>query len=114
MFFDRLKSLCEAQGESVSRLAKSLGLSTANPTEWKRGTIPRASVLGQIADRLNVSIDYLLGRTDIAAPTPTHKDDSIKFALFGDTEITDEVMDEVRSFAQFVAARERGKSNDKA
>ncbi|MCL2563094.1 MAG: helix-turn-helix domain-containing protein [Oscillospiraceae bacterium] len=38
-------------------------------------------------------------------------DDYIKFALFGDTEIDDDVMDEVRAYASFVAERKKKAKN---
>lgn len=51
------------------------------------------------------------------APTPTEKgerpvtDKDIKFALFGDTEIDDDVLDEVKRFAQFAKEQRRQKEN---
>ena len=68
----------------------------------------------EIADILGVSIDYLLGKENNKAPAESSKrsvnDDDIKFALFGgDGEITDEMYDEVKRFAEFVKQRGPGK-----
>ena len=66
MFYSILNSLCQNKGITVTNLLKLLGLSTSRGTAWKNGINPNADVLILIADYFNVSVDYLLGRTDIA------------------------------------------------
>lgn len=39
-----------------------------------RGSMPKVDSIAKIADYLNTSIDYLLGRTDDPAFNPTKKD----------------------------------------
>lgn len=58
-----------------------------------------------IADFLDVSVDYLEGKTDIKkAPKTSVSDDEIKFALWGDVadEIPDEKLQEVKNFADYI------------
>lgn len=62
MFWDIFYSECEKQGTSPNAVCKAIGLSNAIATHWKDGTQPKADVLVKIADFLNVSVDYLLGR----------------------------------------------------
>ena len=57
MFFDKLKAECKKNGLSPSSLAKELGLSKSNVTNWKAGKLPSRETTMRIADRLNVSID---------------------------------------------------------
>ncbi len=63
-FWDRLYDLCVKHGCKPNTLTKAVGLSNATATKWKNGAIPNGEVLIQIADYLDCSVDYLLGRTD--------------------------------------------------
>lgn len=63
-FFERLYLLCENKGIKPNTVAKAIGVSTAIATKWKNGTIPNGETLTKIADYLDCSVDYLLGRTD--------------------------------------------------
>lgn len=63
-FFERLLTLCAAYGCKPNTIANHLGLSNATATKWKNGTIPNGETLARIADYLDCSVDYLLGRTD--------------------------------------------------
>lgn len=52
-------------GLNAQILSKNTGISTGNISDWKSGrSMPTAKKLISIADFLNCSIDYLLGRTD--------------------------------------------------
>lgn len=62
IFFDQLKKLCSERGTTPTALCKTLGLSTALPTNWKNGRVPNSSTLQRIADHFGVSTDYLLGK----------------------------------------------------
>lgn len=64
MFWERLYNLCEELNIKPNTIAKEIGLSTAIATKWKNGAIPKGEVLVKIADYLNCSTDYLLGRSD--------------------------------------------------
>ena len=63
MFWIRLMDACNKIGLRPSGLAKILGFSNATATKWKSGSIPGGEALIKIADYLDCSIDYLLGRT---------------------------------------------------
>ena len=68
------------------------------------------------ADFYGVTIDYLIGKTDHKKGyyQPSTEED-LRFALFkgADVEITDEMYDEVKRFAAFVAQREKEKQERK-
>lgn len=72
MFYERLENLCVKNGITVSSLVKALGLSTSKVTAWKNGTVPKGEILVMIADYLDVSVDYLLGRTDMITEINSH------------------------------------------
>jgi transcriptional regulator with XRE-family HTH domain len=65
MFWERFYQLCEKNETKPNPLGKSLGISSGVLTKWKSGSIPNGDSLIKIADRLNCSVDYLLGRTDM-------------------------------------------------
>lgn len=59
--FRRIKE----QGLNPQKVSKATGISSGNIGDWKRGrSAPSASSLIVLADCLDCSIDYLLGRTD--------------------------------------------------
>lgn len=63
-FYDNLSELCKINGITVSGLLAELKMSASNKQKWQNGATVNSSVLMKIADRFNVSVDYLLGRTD--------------------------------------------------
>lgn len=64
MFYDTFIRLCTEKNESPNSVAKKLGLSTGTVTWWKKGRIPRETMLLKLADYFGVSVDYLLGKTE--------------------------------------------------
>ena len=53
------------QGFNYVSLSKATGISTGNIGDWKKGrSVPSASALILLADCLDCSIDYLVGRTE--------------------------------------------------
>lgn len=64
IFWERLFDMCVKKGCRPNTVAKAIGLSNAAATKWKGGAIPNGEVLTKIADFLDCSVDYLLGRTD--------------------------------------------------
>lgn len=61
--FDRLKKLCEEQKISIVELEEKLGFGRNSLYGWKK-KIPNGANLEKVADFFNVSVDYILGRTD--------------------------------------------------
>lgn len=102
MFYEVFDDLCKQKGESPNAVAKKLCVASGTVTEWKKGRVPRNSTLSKIADYFGVSTDYLLGKEDNQSAKSV-TDDDLKVALFGgDSDVTDEMWEEVKSFAQFV------------
>lgn len=61
--FDRLKNLCEEQKISIVDLEEKLEFGRNSLYGWKK-KIPNGANLEKVADYFNVSVDYLLGRTE--------------------------------------------------
>lgn len=112
-FYDRLARISRSYGMSPSRAALAAGVSKSAVSKWKRepDSVPSGTVLSKLAAYFGISASELLGETK--TPSPKISDEDIKFALFGGSgDITQEMYDEVRSFAAFVKEREanrRGK-----
>ena len=64
MFWDNFYNACIQKGIKPNPLAKQLNIASGSMTTWKNGKIPNGETLIKIADYLDVSVDYLLGRTD--------------------------------------------------
>ena len=111
MFLERVDREISKAGITRSRLLKTIGLNHNSFNAWEsRGTIPGGDIIAKIAKHFNVTTDYLLGNTDDPTP-PGEKsafgEDDLKFALFGTTDIDDDVMDDVKRFAEFTAQRKK-------
>ncbi|PWL41360.1 MAG: XRE family transcriptional regulator [Clostridiales bacterium] len=53
------------RGINAKKVSYETGISTGNISDWKSGrSMPTASKLVILADYLDCSVDYLLGRTD--------------------------------------------------
>jgi transcriptional regulator with XRE-family HTH domain len=61
--FERIKELAKSQKVSLSKVAIDLGFSENLFYRWKT-TEPKARDLEKVANYFDVSVDYLLGRTE--------------------------------------------------
>lgn len=106
---DKILKLMETNDISAYKLSKDLKISQGSISAWKKGTgNSYTKYIPELANYFNVSTDYLLGtdEKDEKPPSRSNKgltDDDIKFALFsGSDNITDEMYEEVKQFAEFV------------
>lgn len=58
---ERIKKLANSEGLSIPRLEEELGFGGGTISRWDK-SVPSADKLAKIADRYNVTVDYLLGR----------------------------------------------------
>lgn len=69
MFLPRLMSLCELRNTTISAAVKAAGGNTGSIDGWKKkGSMPRSELIACLADQLETTADYLLGRTDDPSP----------------------------------------------
>jgi len=64
-FWNRFYNLCIENNTKPNPLGVKLGIPSATIAGWKKGSYPNVIYLEKIADNFNVSIDYLLGKTNI-------------------------------------------------
>jgi transcriptional regulator with XRE-family HTH domain len=98
--FDRLKFLADRQGMSINDVESKIGLGTNTLYSWKK-KVPSGTNLQKVAELFNVSVDYLLGRTD---NPKVNTDDSLLAAHIAD-DVTEEEMEEIKQFIEFIKSK---------
>lgn len=69
-FTERLRQLRDESGKTQSQIAKELGLTPQAFSYFVNGREPNYETLGKIADYFQVSVDYLLGRSEVQTADP--------------------------------------------
>lgn len=65
IFAERFKNLRLEKSISQQDIAASLGVDRSIVSHWERGTrIPSLDIAYALADYFNISLDYLVGRSD--------------------------------------------------
>jgi len=82
MKLNRLKKIRQEHGEKQRELAKDLNVSQGTLSNWERGTHePDNTTLSRLAQRFDVSVDYLLGLSDIPKPQSSQPTTNPKYTL---------------------------------
>lgn len=107
LFWNRFYDLCVKRGTKPNPVAKEIGISSGTLTKWKSaGTLPNGETLIKIADYLDCSVDYLLGRTDYPrlvikkAPPESGADEYTK-----NMDAPDLTAEEIRELREFLQQR---------
>lgn len=100
-----LGKILKAKKISQKEIAICCGVSQPTVSEWISGRKnPSLENLTKLSRYLDISVDCILGENseEQKDTTPVSEDD-IKVALFGGAEnVTDEMWEEVKNFAEFV------------
>ena len=109
MFYDEFISLCNKKKISKQKACIDCGISRTAWNRWKKGSVPGGPTIQKLADYFGVTADYLLGAETEKAPTSEGErkisDDDLMFALWGDTDMGPEDLDDVKRYAEFVRVR---------
>ena len=98
-FNENLKTARERKGISQKDMAEIIGVAKSTYSLYESGNRePNVQTIKKIADILNVSADELLGINEEPITIAAHFD--------GD-EYTEEEIDEIRKFAEFVKAKRK-------
>lgn len=102
-FGTRLKILRTEQQLTQSELAGKVKLSKANISKYESDSLePNIETLKEFSQLFNVTVDYLLGHSEIRGEAPVTKDDLMVALFGGKDDVTPEMWDEVKRFAEFV------------
>jgi len=94
---ERIKNLCETHGITVPILESQLKIPNNTIYQWNKRT-PNTTRLEKVADYFDVSVDYLLGRTD-------DKNIETVAAHHDGNQWTDEELEEIERFKEFVKSK---------
>lgn len=64
-------------GKKPNPVGKELGVSSGTITGWKNGASPKPEILSKIASYFDVSVDYLIGKSDKKEKPTTETDDGL-------------------------------------
>ena len=102
LFSENLKQLRAAAGLTQPAVATALAISRSAVAMYENGSRePELSLLCRLADLYGVSLDELAGRQHPASP------ESVKLALFGSADAEDDLLEDVRAYAQFQQQRRK-------
>ena len=99
--FDIVKSLCEEQKLSIVELEERLNFSRNSLYSWKKNK-PSSEKLEKVADYFNVSVDYILGRTD-----NKHLDEPNTIAAHMDDDLTEEEIEDIKEYIEFIKSKRK-------
>ncbi len=101
---DKILSLLNERHIEQKMLAEYIGTRNQTITDWKNGkTKSYTKYIDKIADFFGVSVDYLLGKTDV--PTQKQQDE------FSDiiNTLTDEERQQVKNYMNFLISQRKNK-----
>lgn len=61
---ERIKELCQSNGITIAELERELGFSNSTIRKWGQVS-PSVDKIIKVANRFDVSVDYLLGMSDV-------------------------------------------------
>lgn len=104
--YARLENLCKAKGVNITTMCKESGVNRGTLTDLKMGRRKFLSYesLIKLSEYFDVSVEYIAGKSDEKEKAPSAiSDEDVKIALFGgDTDVTDEMWNEVMSYAEYL------------
>lgn len=65
VLYERIKDLCNKKNITIAKLESDLGFGNSSIKKWERLSSPSVDKIMKVASYFDVSIDYLLGRSDI-------------------------------------------------
>ena len=106
----RLKSLRESKNLKQSELAEAFKVSQSTIAMWETGKRdPDSEAIERVADYFNVSIDYLMGRSEFpheGEASAAHLADGISYA-----DLTPEAIRQLEDYKQFLIQKYGKKTN---
>ncbi|ECB9650036.1 helix-turn-helix transcriptional regulator [Listeria monocytogenes] len=99
--FERIKKLSAKRGITISQLTSELEMGENSIYRWKTQK-PALDKLQKVADYFNVSIDYLVGRTDNPLIDHDVPDEVATIAAHIDSNATDEDMKKILEYIDFI------------
>ena len=64
-FYERLKTVCDEKGKKITTVVVNCGGNKGSIASWKKGTIPNYTIIEKLAEELDVSVDFLVGKEEV-------------------------------------------------
>jgi len=106
MNYNNLKKACFAKGILLSQYLESKGLSTSNTGKWKNGGNPSIPLLIEMANDLDVDVNFLLGIEKDASAEASDEEYNIERFRALIQQLTHEGRDSLLEYAQFLRDKE--------
>ena len=71
IIYTRIKELCAENNMTINKLESEMGMSPASIAKWRKSVSPTIEKISKIASYFHVSIDYLVGASDIRSTADT-------------------------------------------
>lgn len=113
---ERIKATAKKKNIALKKLLSDTGLG-ANTMANMKTSMPKSDSLAKIADYLEVTVDYLLGRTDDPNQKPDESNirfDEFEFAMHNETkDLSDDDKNMLLDMARILKNRVMEKNNSK-
>ena len=103
----RIRDLRREKNITADELGEIVGVSRFSVSNWETGrNQPNNDILIKLAEYFNVSVDYLLGITDI--PHTDVQLDEFQVALYNGTEeLTDEQKEDLLQYVDYLKSKKK-------
>ena len=64
-FYERLKAVCDEKDKKITTVVVDCGGNKGSIASWKKGTVPNYTIIEKLAEELDVSVDFLVGKEEI-------------------------------------------------
>lgn len=98
--YERIKTLCAANGTSISKLCQQLTGNSANLATWVKGNF-KSEMIIKIAEYFNVSTDYLL----LGVKTTLSEDEKQLVSLI--SQLTSDEVKELSNFVDYIISKRK-------
>ena len=112
---DNIAYYMSVKGVDRNQLCDDLNFKYSTVSEWLAAKkYPRIDKIEIMAEYFGITkSDLIEERNQPTSPTPEITDSQLKFALFGDDEIDDDVLDDVRRLAKLHMELRKQEKNEK-
>ena len=110
--YEKIKLLASEKKMSIRQLEETLGFGNGVINRWRNNT-PGSDKLKKVADYFNISVDYLLGRTDNPNSNNLEEDEITTFFRVNTEDLTesekDQLREELKEYLEFMKSRLKNK-----
>ena len=113
--YKRIETLCSRKGVTVTQMCREAGVSRGSITDLKCGRSETLSMktISKLSEYFEIPSDYFTnekGKEMLLEIEYNISDTDLKFALFGDENVDDESLEEVKKYAEFVRQMRNNKN----